>query len=340
MGLLSKTDFELEESQGNLLFSNRLPYSAFSLNLRLEQLFRLRPEVRMLSPNSDLDDDAFLEKFTEEVPLADEGMVVASNDFYLWRSLEEIVLPSYLTGEITSRSSWARLGARVQDCATHLKELGRSYRGKPLCNFKATGTTPRIRRGDQVGQLFLRDQNYRHTFDYELVSLVDSGELVVSRHGNNCSSADLVFSQGIILTMGSDILVYRGGVLEPGVRKEDFFEKVDLHDYPQGYYLPQGKFFISASAEYVVIPPSYVGYVRERNFEAWLPFASHADAPYVGPKGVFEGNITFENWMIIDGVIKPGMMLSTLSLVPLRTLLTSGEASRYNGQNGATLSKL
>ena len=125
------------------------------------------------------------------------------------------------------------------------------------------------------------------------------------------------------------------------VTKEHFFQKVDLNNFgDEGYYLPKNSFFISASDGYVRIPEGFVGYVKESAPTSFFPFNTHANAPYIGPRGVFEGNITFENKMKVEGYVRKGMVQSKLFLFPLEGRINNQSQSRYHGQNGATLSKL
>lgn len=74
-------------------------------------------------------------------------------------------------------------------------------------------------------------------------------------------------------------------------------------------------------------------------YGSWMPFYSHANAPYIGPRSVFEGRITFENMMKIDGCLRRGMKQAELVLLPLEGLGNKHRASRYDQQQGATLSR-
>lgn len=107
-------------------------------------------------------------------------------------------------------------------------------------------------------------------------------------------------------------------------------------------YFPEGTFFISSSQEQVKIPNSHVGYVLERGFIMNTGFSSHPNAPYIGPKSVFQGAITFENLVYQAGArLYQGMFQSILELRPLKTPLDEGSTeSRYKGQETATLSRL
>ena len=108
------------------------------------------------------------------------------------------------------------------------------------------------------------------------------------------------------------------------------------------FWSKKGTFFISASAESVKIPESCIGHVSEMNHHdpRLAVFSTHANAPYVGPKNVFEGKVTFENMMWSNGVIIAGMSQSRLNLMKLNTPLEQVEESRYKGQDQATLSRV
>ena len=144
-------------------------------------------------------------------------------------------------------------------------------------------------------------------------------------------------SCGILLTKGPDLLVYSGGVLRKG-NSDQHFKPVSLQN--GGHYAQERTFFLSASAESVSLPNGYVGDVKERVAGTMPAMMTHANAPYIGPGSVFEGTITFENYMLLDGQISEGMPFTTLNLIKLRTPISGGLTSRYKGQQGATASRL
>ncbi|MEK6900899.1 MAG: 2'-deoxycytidine 5'-triphosphate deaminase [Nanoarchaeota archaeon] len=338
MALFSLDDFLQAEREEQLHVTEREEYSAFSLNVRLGRLYRRREVRAATMPETEMSQEQFLAEICEEVPLQG-GVVARAGDFYLWQPVEELSLGEGLGGQVTSRSSWARLGVRVDSVSdAYFGKYSTTRRWKPLCTLK-TWTDVLLKQGDALGQLFVNDgQDY--CSDGHLQRMVAAGELVLRREGRTLTVSDLCFDHGMVLTMGENVQIYKKGVIEPGNSIEKHFTKGELGRTIPNFFR-QGTFFLSASAEHVEIPCGYAGYVVER--EPWgmsIPFHAHSNALYVGPVPVFQGRITFENTMIIDGYIAPGMMQSKLLLVPLRSPINGGASSRYNNQKGATLSRL
>ena len=338
MSIYSRVDLLAAEQEGKLRIPLRRDFNPFSLDLRLGSLYRRRHEKIAGADTENLSQEQFIAEFCEEV-LVGNGLTVYPSDFYLWQPVEEIFLAEGLGGEIVSRSSWARLGSRVSSSSDDLlRSYHRSVQGRPLCTLRTTGTHLSLQQGDALAQLVINDAP-SFCLEGEVASLLQEGRVMVRREGKTLFPQEAVAGNGILLTMGPDLAVYRGGVVRPGNALENHFEWRHLCPKELKYF-SQGTFFISASAEEVEISPKYVGFVVEREPETFLlPFAAHANAPYIGPRGVFQGKITFENVMIRDGYLSAGMSQSRLLLCPLRTPLLDTKESRYNHQGGATLSK-
>ncbi len=341
MAILSIHDLIQAEEQGHICIPGRVDFSAFSLNVHLDKLYhRIETKAAMVDEER-LTQAEFLEQVCEEIP-CDEGALLSPHDFYLWQPREEIFLAAGLAGEITSRSSWARLGVRAQSKGVddYLPSYHEDVTVKPLCTLKTTGTSVQVKRGDALGQLFI-DDGPEFCSDAQIAGMIDSGEFIVTRDERSLTPSEIEIDHGLILTLGKDLLVYQRGRLQPGNLQEGQF-KPQVVGRLEPSYFPKGSFFLSASSEYVEIPPGYVGYVVEREPHYFLlPFASHPNAPYIGPKSVFKGRITFENYMMREGHIFEGMVQSKLLLKPLKTPLTNHhQASRYNHQTHATASRL
>jgi deoxycytidine triphosphate deaminase len=352
MPLLSKPDLFKAEQAGLLHVENRLDFSAFSLNLRLGKLYRRRETLAATLDEHQLTQEQFIQDVLEPVP-CEQGVILEPSSFYLWQPREEVYLAEGFRGEVTSRSSWARLGVRSDASSdAYLSQENLEKRVRPLCTLCTSGTKVLIKEGDELAQLFVHSGgNYvdlDHTKD-----LIRRGEFVLRKGGKKLGLPDLSFRENLVLTLGSDLLVYRGGLLIPGKDNSDKFKKVILKSV-EDYFLPQGTFFLSASAEEVEIPEAFVGYVTEGNsFQTNhrfmqsldpqfgpLNFSAHPNAPYIGPKTVFKGRITFENRLRNDALLREGQKQSELILVPLSSPLYETQVSRYNDQKGATLSRL
>jgi len=343
------------EQAGLLKIKDRQEYGAFSLDLRIGRLLK-RKEVKAATVNEhQYCQDRFIDKLCEEVDIPVIGLDLEPNDSYLWQPKERIYMKKGLAGEITSRSSYARLGLRVQskgvDEKLHHYHVDKDY--YPLCTLRTTGTRVRISRDEPLAQLFVSN-SVEHCFtkqDYEF--LIEKNLLVITKEGKKLSPKELNISHEIKLTLGSDIKLYLGKLLIPGKLKGDEFEHLELSNL-EGQYLRKSDFFISASAESVEIPEDCVGYVTERhtimqlqnlvkrgaNVLQDMPFMSHANAPYIGPRSVFIGNITFENQMLTDAKVRPGTKQADLVLYLLADRVHLPRNSRYTNQDGATLSRL
>ena len=182
MAIYGIEDLIKAENDGRLKITDREEFSAFSVNVRLGRLYQRRTVKAATINEHKMSQEEFIRELCEEVPL-DDGIVVCPSDFYLWQPIEKIYLAEGLAGEITSRSSWARMGVKVQSRADdYLKWHYKAVSVYPLCTLKTTGTTVKIKRGDAMGQLFVNDVP-EFCSDYWMKELIDSSELIVQRDG-------------------------------------------------------------------------------------------------------------------------------------------------------------
>ncbi|MBR9676113.1 hypothetical protein GOV05_03835 [Candidatus Woesearchaeota archaeon] len=348
MVVLEKKELLMCEEDGLISIAGRAGFGAVSLDVHLDKLYKQRRIETQNKKLDELSDEEYLEEAFEEVSLAsDEGVVVTPNDFYLFRPREEVSLAKNFIGEITSRSSWARLGVRVASVSESLEDYSKVTTDNPLCSLITQGTSVRIRKGDGVGQLFIKYSRMPGFILREDTNrLIDSQELLIERDGRVLRSSDLEYEGGLVLTMDSEIWLYTGGVINPGEELDEHFVKIDLNSF-EDVYLRRKAFFISSSQEKVSIPEDFVGYVTESDSimslskkELPISFLTHANAPYISPKNIFNGHITFENTMKWGSVIRKGIKQSEFYLIGLSSPSTSLEASRYNNQFKATKSRL
>ncbi len=249
-------------------------------------------------------------------------------------------------GEITSRSSWARYGLRVADEDDRLKAYTQDICCRPLCTLTSLGTFVFLKSDSAIAQLFIH-KDLGYLLCPELEALINSGDFVIEKNEKKLSYSDLEFHGSIVLHMNSEIKVYSGNILMPDHPRDNDFETVLLKEN-KPTNLPLNTFFLSSSAESVYIPEDYVGFVSDRNSNTpyiqmtypALPFISHANAPYIGPKNIFQGNITFENVMVEQNPLFAGMKQSELYLRKLSRKSSYTKESRYNNQSGADKSKI
>jgi deoxycytidine triphosphate deaminase len=377
--IIGKSDLETFVDEGILQIygtDGRPKFSAFSLDLRVGGLYQHNNHWHELSKkdrvpsrgtaSEDMPTEEYVDAFLDEIELSSKGRIIDPGN-YVWRPLEEISLHGHcfsqskdntqkvlLGAEIVSRSSWARRGVRVQQAENDLISPGVSYSGRPLCGF-ITQTRVVLQEHDAIGQIVLTSyEDYPTVPENEIRYLIDNNKMVIRRDGAKLSCKDLEFQDdGIVLSMDNIIKPYIGGIIDPSDPSENMFKQVDIDG---GYYVQPGTFFISSSAEYVEIPDGYVGYVTESNFhrikeknsipkigpdDSILPYGFHAhtNAPYIGPRGIFQGTITFENtvWNLpIE--LHPRRPQSILQLKRLSCLVGDSEKSRFLGQQGPRIS--
>ncbi len=359
MPILSKEDLIKAINQRRLNVSDHLPLSAFSLDVRLGRLFRhnaayeerLRKEKHILR-DWKLTRREFLDTYTDEIEIPKTGVILPPHSFWLWTPKEEIYLGEGLHAEICSRSSYARIGCMSKQILSpginHPadEEFSSTFKGHPSCALHVEGTTVQLSTEDALAQLVVSEGiDYVQPEEYQ--RMFQRGDLVIKKNGKPLDQVRVITnpSYGIELTMSKDIWVYRpnGKTLRRGSKIEDHFERMTLPEQEEdAISLPKGTFFISASEEEVAIPDTHVGYVLERGFLLHTNFSTHPNAPYIGPKSIFEGKITFENYVHHGGTrLHQGILQSTLELRPLKTPLDSdAQESRYKGQAAATLSRI
>ncbi len=347
--ILEKEDLIKTEKEGKLEIKDRLEFSSFSLDIRIGKLFKPKLALCFDESSHNMDEEEFIEKMLDEVPLPKEGKVI--DGFYLWQPKEEIYLANGLFAEIASRSSWARLGVRVEDTDERLKKVYEDSICKPLCTLRTMETKVLLKPGDALAQLFVHSSaRYAEdniVFLYQIKKFIDSGEFVMRKNSKKLDFSDLIFLNGVLmLTMNSKIKMYSGNVLIPGEPKDNDFEEMILK-YDSPLLIKKDSFFLSSSEEYVGIPNDCCGKVRPNEFTFHpkiklpiLPFYSHANAPWIGPKRIFEGPITFENMTHYDSYFCAGMLQSGLNVFKLSKFCSDTKNSRYKNQDGATESRL
>jgi deoxycytidine triphosphate deaminase len=353
--ILGKDELQNAENNRLVKISNRGEFSAFSLDIKIDKLYRMRQGIDYDS-TSELSQEEFIKEALDEICI-DNGYTVNSHTHHLWQPVEDIFLSKDYRGIITSRSSWARFGIASRAISDeYLRDISQDRSFKPLCTVESFGTDVLIKRNDAFTQLFIDDGNNGKVGTDEVKYLIDSGAYVIKSKERTLLYENIKRSKeseggNIILTMDSKIKVYNGKTIIPGVNNEECFDTIMLKP-GKAFFLKKGTFFLSSSAEYVEIPHRYVGLVTEvamyRNSEQFstkptgfpLPFRTHPNALYIAPSNIFKGKITFENMMKWDSYIYPGMKQSELYIERLNTQNHDQMPSRYMGQKQATGSRL
>jgi len=322
--------------------------------IRLEE----HGEIGAFSIDIGLGDELLKPATGEKIKIPIEGLVVRPNDFYLWEFPSKLFLDGNLFGEVRTRSSYARLGIYTSSapCADEIGATLGDREFKPVCSLTTVGTKVRIRPGETFAQLFVKTISTPPAV-YNLTKLIEDGELIVENEKGKITAEDAGFNGKLNLTIDDVIHVYdQRKILDPqeGVKDGDF-TTIDLKDYPEGYFLNKGEFFISSSVEKIATSNRYVSFVtpyisslprrkgqlRPDLFFSSIPFTTHPNAPYHAFGFSALRQITFENQVTHpNGIyLKNGSNQAELVVIPLFGPSDYSKLSRYHGQEGATLMK-
>ncbi len=290
-----------------------------------------------------------------EIP--QEGFILEPQQQYKVKLDSRLFLAQGLIGEITTRSSYARLGIQV-DPQPSIENLFGTWRDRgftAICNLETFGTQVRIRPYEHLAQIFIHTQ-LETMLANEIKDAMDSEDLIVYDKGHKLDRTNASFGEALELHMEDLIYVYKKGrILDPQDKdhSEDF-ETVNLRHHPKGYYLPKGAFFISSCRERFATSNRCVAYVTptinlrpamtKTNFPdpkhfTRFPFLTHPNAPYHAYGLRHLQQMTFENYVTEpEGVyLHADCKQAELVLVPFLTPSSQEIESRYTGQIGATL---
>jgi len=310
-------------------------------------------------------------KTMKAVPLNDGGWLLEPKSFFLYELADKCHLAPGFHGKIHSRSSWARYGVESRDVDDDFSvNIWNDYRGKVICSIRTLGTSVKIRPGDALAQMHLAYDGFIPLSDNEMKEVIGGRYLIIKREDKTIDQlvrAKIVDGREIIaevdendhfntggftLTSDSVIQVYTGEIIDPG-QPGNYFERKKITE--EGLCL-ENKFFLSSSAEEVLISPHFVGWVQEFNNllidsgykkltispdKQPSSLQTHAAAPKIDPFPVFSGKITFENYAPHEFIFKPGQRITELFLYLLNSPCPIEETScsRYKGQTEALQSK-
>ncbi|MBI2572975.1 hypothetical protein HYV86_03905 [Candidatus Woesearchaeota archaeon] len=290
------------------------------------------------------------------ITIPPEGFVLQPDQVYGTILDQAILLKREFIGEITTRSSYARLGTRLDPgpASTDLT-IGGDREFTPRCNLDTFGTHVRIYPYEPIGQIFFHTQ-LEQLLAEDIKAAMDSGDFVIYNGDRQLSKRDVTFQHALKLHMDDVIHVYKKGKILDTRDKDHSqdFETVNLRDHPEGYYLPKGAFFISSSREKFATSNKCVAYVTptinlrpamtitqypDPNHFTLVPFLTHPNAPYHAYGLNNLRQMTFENYVTqLEGVyLHAGCKQAELVLVPFLKPSEQTMGSRYAGQVGATL---
>jgi len=338
--LLSREDIHDRMRTGELAVTPQQKVGRVSVDLSMGTLYRNND--RNPFP-VEVQQQEYIARHLTEVSL-DTLHIIRPGEFYLWQPDERVFLGRNLRGRITSRSSWARIGVRVDGASDdYLRRSDKDRDWRPLCTMNTGGTHVVIRRGDVMAQLSIHDDTGGVSFvsTEDLKSMVDSETVSVRKNGIFVPSSCLEFPGEMELTMDDEILLYTGILLDPHDLSKQAFKRLRIPE--EGIPLPYGSFFLSASQEHITLPEGYIAevgesrsamsmmdYFRDGGNVMPFPFYAHCNAPLVSSNGT----ITFENSLRMSARIRSGIPQSEIWMHKLLTPYGSDVSSQYDNQNG------
>ncbi|MFC2135140.1 hypothetical protein ACFLTH_11025 [Bacteroidota bacterium] len=337
--LLTKPDFEEAENNKSLIIHDRQDFDDFTLDLRVDRLFRLKKGVDQELILS-VDRYTFMNDCIEEISFNDE-IELSSNHPYYFTPVETISSDEEYRISVYSKSSHARIGLRSHNIPGEMIYGNKLNEFLPLIYLTVNNTMPVIKKHKAIAHMIAEEGEFGHVRKNEIEKMLSKDELVLRYDGKPIPRNELYFhptiEDGIILFRSSEISLYNGNPLIPGNVIDEDFTKISLSN--EGISIGDNQFYLSSSKEEVEIPNNCVGFVKEFIIDDRCVFASHANAPLIGPKSMFKGVITFENNHIVHGTIYANDIQSVLTLRKLKTPIENGNKSRYNNQKTVQLSK-
>ncbi len=353
MGALSDVDIKKALERGLIsIESEPSAIGPASIDLRVGKLYRHKQSHVMALPQAvDMAFSQYKATYLEEVLIPDDGLLLHSQ-YLLGETLERFAKTPALRAKLVTRSSWARLGVNACEADDDVARYNNFSGGIPFAIYTNNGVAILLRKNDRVAQIVLFDDAGSRPFhDNELFEYLSNGHIGIFENGERKNPEELGLDDGLPLTLGGEIKIYRGGMLDPAKPLNiDSFQSVELPE--KGLFLPKGAYFIASTKEDVKLGNNVLGwlsrtnpYVRNRSAQYSARYSIdtfpsaleiHANAPLMQPGR--EGSITLECLTKTDVILYSGIKIGKLQIYPLSTP-AENTATRYNGQKGPELSK-
>ena len=123
------------------------------------------------------------------------------------------------------------------------------------------------------------------------------------------------------------------------MKRDNPVREIDLRDYPDGFIMEPGKFYLGSTVEYTETKHGIVPMLEGRSSNARLSLAIHVTAGF-GDVG-FSGKWTLEMFSIIPVKIYHGIDIGQVYYLTLsgEELMNYKESGKYNGQDMPVASK-
>ncbi len=346
MAIFSDTDINRAMKNGEINIDPLIKgVGPSSVDFHVKQLYKLKKDLVFEPWMLDEDMDVFLEKRCEKVPLKNNGSEdfwwINNGESYLATTIENVKMDENIMLDVDTRSSWARMGVRVQHVDDRLdvrryEKFEGSIGLSIICHDKPVKLRPK----DRICQGIFHD-GMEFLTNKEILKALGDGKIKFYQtkewYGEEVTLPKYeIDNHSLVLSLDPVIRKFIGSEIDPKKDLKGLYEKIDISN---GYRIGFNNFFLGSSAETVYIGPEFVGMLREI-YQSPYNVRTHSNAGYIDPG--FEGTITLEQF--IPGIdnkdtIYPYMKMGELEIHPLKTECTKPYKSKYSGQRGATVSK-
>jgi dCTP deaminase len=201
------------------------------------------------------------------------GAVLLQDNIYIIPLLEELKLPQTLKGKTNPKSTTGRLdifSRVITDRCYKFDEISKGYRGKLYLEVSPKSFNIKVRKGDSLCQLRLKQGRARLS-DNELMEYIEKHKMVFYSNRKPINIGDLMLKEGIFLSI--DLAYQRSDPYRiVGFQANKTNNLVDFSKrsfYPATEFwkpitaplddkiiLDPGEFYIFSSNERILIPPS------------------------------------------------------------------------------------
>lgn len=202
-----------------------------------------------------------------------------------------------------------------------------AFEGKPALFIETYGTHVELPKNYRLCQMVVEPSRY--LLAEEIEKAMRSDEIYVS--GNPVVSPA---TESIVLTFHPRLLRYNGRIMNPTKDSGECFEEIDI---THGYFLEAGRFYLGSTQEVVGVGRKHVGILHETGGRLLDSYSTHLNAAYHWPGS--RHSITLEIFSTEPRFVKAGYPATLLHIQELHPECGSPYNSRYNGQDGPTVSR-
>jgi deoxycytidine triphosphate deaminase len=291
----------------------------------------------------------YVSQFGIPVSDSDGYWILEPDRIYYAQTKETITTQKYVGLKIATRSSSARIGLNVQDSEEELDKHD-EFKGNPFLVIRTCGTTVELPRNYSICQMVV-EPLMGYLFKKGIEEAIKNGDITIS--GNPVISFD-----SLILTFHHKLLGYNGKTLNPSRDNSGCFDEIDISN---GCILKPGQFYLGSTKETIGIGKNLVGILdecfgplcKDKKILSKLigpdciplgrPYLFstsyvHLNAPYHWPGSKHQ--MTLEIFPSEPVFVKAGQPACRLLIQQLYPECESPYSSKYNGQEGPTISRV